>query len=67
LKVAAVAANFPNFATFDSEVKVLVVDDNDGDENDAGKECSNNDIAHLGSQVVLSCCILACSFTSITF
>ena len=48
MKVAAVAANFPNFATFDSKVKVLVVDDNDGDENDAGKECSNDDIAHLG-------------------
>jgi hypothetical protein len=48
LKVAAVAASFPNFATFDSEVEVLVVDDNDGDDNDAGEECSNNDIAQLG-------------------
>ena len=39
-KVAVVAASFPNFATFDSEVEVLVVDDNDdGDEN----ECVHTD------------------------
>jgi hypothetical protein len=49
MKVAAVAANFPNFATFDSKVKVLVVDNNDGADKDAGEECStNDDIAQLG-------------------